>query len=238
MAAVLALWAGVGSTGFESVLHAMDDPVALADRVGHPPAAHAGRLAGRCAAGAGRAPWRRGCFATRWPTRTCWAVHRARRWAWRWRLALFGVSPFATQWLARLGLTGACLCRRGGRGAADAGAGQGRAAHAAPAAGRRDRRGGAGRGQGPGHAGRPDFLQAMQAFMLGSTGYVGWSACNIMAGNLAARMAVAWALSPVLDGLALGEATAPAWGCRWRRMRTRWWPCWRWPPARPWHRPA
>jgi iron complex transport system substrate-binding protein len=32
-----------------------------------------------------RGPWRRGCFATRWPTRTCSAAPRVPRWAWRWR---------------------------------------------------------------------------------------------------------------------------------------------------------
>ncbi len=59
---------------------------------------------------------------------------------------------------------------------------------------------------------RPEFLQVMQAFMLGSTGYVGWSACSIMLATWVVCMACAWALSPVLDGLALGEATAASLG--------------------------
>ena len=54
----------------------------------------------------------------------------------------------------------------------------------------------------------PDSLQAMQGFMLGSTGFVGWSACLLMAGVWAACLAAAWALSRALDGLALGESTA------------------------------
>jgi iron complex transport system permease protein len=66
---------------------------------------------------------------------------------------------------------------------------------------------------------RPDFLQSMQSFMLGSTGYVGWSACSIMAGTWLLCMAAAWALSPVLDGLALGEATAASLGLPLERLR-------------------
>ena len=54
----------------------------------------------------------------------------------------------------------------------------------------------------------PDILQAMQAFMLGSTGFVGWSACLLMALVWLLCMLAAWMLSPVLDGLSLGEATA------------------------------
>jgi iron complex transport system permease protein len=58
----------------------------------------------------------------------------------------------------------------------------------------------------------PETLPAMQAFMLGSTGFVGWPACGLMAGALALCLALAWALSPVLDGLTLGEATARSLG--------------------------
>jgi iron complex transport system permease protein len=54
----------------------------------------------------------------------------------------------------------------------------------------------------------PDILQAMQAFSLGSTGFVGWTSCALMASVWAVCMAVAWALSRALDGLSLGEATA------------------------------
>jgi iron complex transport system permease protein len=39
----------------------------------------------------------------------------------------------------------------------------------------------------------PDILQAMQAFTLGSTGFVGWMACVLMAA--VAALVVAWALA-------------------------------------------
>lgn len=58
----------------------------------------------------------------------------------------------------------------------------------------------------------PDSMQAMQAFMLGSTGFVGWTACLLMAGTWLLCLLGAWALSRVLDGLALGESTAHSLG--------------------------
>ena len=58
----------------------------------------------------------------------------------------------------------------------------------------------------------PDILQAMQSFMLGSTGFVGWAAVGIMAGVWLPCLAVALAFSRVLDGLSLGEATAASLG--------------------------
>lgn len=54
----------------------------------------------------------------------------------------------------------------------------------------------------------PDSLQAMQAFMLGSTGFVGWTAWGLMAGVWVFCALGAWILARVLDGLSLGEATA------------------------------
>jgi iron complex transport system permease protein len=54
----------------------------------------------------------------------------------------------------------------------------------------------------------PDILQAMQAFMLGSTGFVGWASCVLMGGIGFVCLLLAWGLSRVLDGLALGESTA------------------------------
>ena len=59
---------------------------------------------------------------------------------------------------------------------------------------------------------RPDLLQAMQAFMLGSTGFVGWGTCSILFATLLLCITLAWFLSPVLDGLTLGEATARSLG--------------------------
>lgn len=58
----------------------------------------------------------------------------------------------------------------------------------------------------------PDSLQAMQAFMLGSTAFVGWTACVMMATVWLVCVLAAWLLARVLDGLSLGEATAHSLG--------------------------
>ena len=58
----------------------------------------------------------------------------------------------------------------------------------------------------------PDSLQAMQAFMLGSTAFVGWTACVMMAVVWLVCVLAAWLLARVLDGLSLGEATAHSLG--------------------------
>ena len=58
----------------------------------------------------------------------------------------------------------------------------------------------------------PDSLQAMQSFMLGSTAFVGWAACGVMAVVWGLSMGVAALLGRVLDGLSLGEATARSLG--------------------------
>lgn len=123
-------------------------------------------------------------------------------------LAFFGVSPFATQWVVRLGLTGAAFI------------GAVAAVFLTLALAR-----------GVQHTLRlllagvvvgvvlgafsslvtllsPDILQAMQAFMLGSTGFVGWVACSVMGAVLLPCLLLTWLLARVLDGLALGEATA------------------------------
>jgi iron complex transport system permease protein len=65
----------------------------------------------------------------------------------------------------------------------------------------------------------PDIMQAMQSFMLGSTAFVDWTACAIMASVLAASMVAAWMMSHVLDGLALGESTAQSLGLNLPQMR-------------------
>jgi len=52
----------------------------------------------------------------------------------------------------------------------------------------------------------------MQAFMLGSTGFVGWTACGVLAAMALPALAVAWSLGRALDALALGEATAASLG--------------------------
>jgi iron complex transport system permease protein len=83
-----------------------------------------------------------------------------------------------------------------------------------------------------------DILQAIQGFMLGSTGLVGWSACAVMGMVCAVCLLLAWALAPVLDGWRWARPRRAAWACRWARCARRWSWCWRWPPARPWRRPG
>ena len=58
----------------------------------------------------------------------------------------------------------------------------------------------------------PDIMQAMQSFMLGSTSFLAWPACMLMAGVLVVCGLLAWLMSPLLDALALGEATAQSLG--------------------------
>jgi iron complex transport system permease protein len=65
----------------------------------------------------------------------------------------------------------------------------------------------------------PDSLQAMQAFMLGSTAFVGWVSVGMMAVVWAVCMVAAWLLARVLDGLSLGDATAQSLGLAVAPMR-------------------
>ena len=65
----------------------------------------------------------------------------------------------------------------------------------------------------------PDILQSMKAFGLGSTAFVGWDACALMALAFAMGLLVAWMLSRVLDGLTLGESTATSLGLPLGPMR-------------------
>jgi len=59
---------------------------------------------------------------------------------------------------------------------------------------------------------QPQVLQAMQGFMLGSTAFVSWSSCALMALALVLSLATAWAMARVLDALTLGESTARSLG--------------------------
>lgn len=127
-------------------------------------------------------------------------------------LALFGVSPLATQWLVQLGLTGAAFAGAVG------------AVMLTLLLAR-----------GVQHTLRlllcgvvvgvvlgalsslvmlvvPEVMQAMQSFLLGSTAFVGWSACILMLLVWLVCMVLAWCLSPALDALSLGEATAHSLG--------------------------
>jgi iron complex transport system permease protein len=58
----------------------------------------------------------------------------------------------------------------------------------------------------------PDSLQAMQSFLLGSTSFIGWTSCLLMAVVWTVCVVAAWTLARVLDGLSLGEATAQSLG--------------------------
>jgi len=206
-AGVLLLGAGVGSTGFESVLNARNDPVAwqilwdirLPRTLGAWVAGGLLGLAGAVAQGLFRNPLA-DPYLLGSASGAALGVALA--------LAFFGTSPFATQWLVRLGLTsaafagaviGVVLTLTLARGVQHTlrlllagvivgvvlGAGRDLVAIASP-----------------------DTLQAMQGFMLGSTGFVGWAACGVMAGMLLVAVLVAASLGRVLDGLALGESTA------------------------------
>ena len=134
-------------------------------------------------------------------------------------LALFGISPFATEWVVRLGLTGAAFI------------GAVAAVFLTLALAR-----------GVQHTLRlllagvvvgvvlgaisslialmfPNILAAMQAFTLGSTSFVGWGACGVMGAVLALTLLLSWLLAPVLDGLSLGEETALSLGLPLSSMR-------------------
>jgi iron complex transport system permease protein len=55
---------------------------------------------------------------------------------------------------------------------------------------------------------RPEVWQGMQGFMLGSTGFIDWTACLLMCGVLLLCSALAVVMARVLDALTLGENTA------------------------------
>jgi len=216
--ALLLVGASVGSTGFESVLNARNDPVALQivwdirlpRTLGAWTAGALLGLAGAVAQGLFRNPLAEP-YLLGSASGASLGVSLA--------LVFFGVSPFATQWLVRLGLTGAAF----------AGA-VGAVLLTLMLA------------KGVQHTLRlllagvivgvvlgafasltmlmvPEVTQAMQAFMLGSTGFVGWTACALMAAVWLGCMVVAWMLSQVLDGLSLGEATAASLGLPLPKMR-------------------
>ena len=129
-------------------------------------------------------------------------------------LSLFGLNPGATAWIARLGLTGAAfvgavlavlLTLQLARGVQHTlrlllagvivGVVMGALKDLITLS-------------------RPDLLQALQGFILGSTGYLGWPACELLALLLLPCVLLAWLLSRALDGLSLGEDTAASLGLR------------------------
>jgi iron complex transport system permease protein len=64
-----------------------------------------------------------------------------------------------------------------------------------------------------------DILRSMQGFMLGTTGFLSWESCALMAVIAVACMVIAWVFGRVLDGLSLGEATARSLGLPLERAR-------------------
>ena len=65
----------------------------------------------------------------------------------------------------------------------------------------------------------PDIMRAMTAFMLGTTGFLGWNSVTLMAAALALCLLVALGGSRALDALSLGEATAQSLGVRLGAVR-------------------
>ena len=59
---------------------------------------------------------------------------------------------------------------------------------------------------------RPEVWQGMQGFMLGSTGFIGWTSCLLMCAVLLVCGALAVVMARVLDALTLGENTARSLG--------------------------
>nr|WP_255428164.1 iron ABC transporter permease [Ramlibacter cellulosilyticus] len=58
----------------------------------------------------------------------------------------------------------------------------------------------------------PELMRTMQAFLLGTTGFLGWSATGVLAGALAVTAVIGTVSSRALDALALGETTAASLG--------------------------
>ena len=203
----IALGSSVGSTGFESWFDAFQDEIAwqiiwdirLPRSVGAFVAGGLLGFAGAIAQGLFRNP-----LADPYLLGSASGASLGVAFA----LALFGGNPFATEFLIRLGLTGAAFI----------GAVLAVMLTIALA-------------QGVQHtlrlllAGvivgvvlgaiaslisllRPDVLQGMQGFLLGSTSFIGWNSCALMFSVLLVCMGLTFLLSRVLDALSLGELTA------------------------------
>ena len=216
--ALLLLGMGVGSTGFASVLHTGQDPVAsqIVWDIRAPRALGAWLagallgLAGAVAQGLFRNP-----LADPYLLGSASGASLGVAVA----LALFGTTPFATEWLVRLGLTSAAFAGAVGAVLLTLLLARG-VQHTL-----RLLLAGVVVGVVLGAFGslimmvQPEVMLSMQAFLLGSTSFVGWSACALMAGAWLLCVVVAWVLARVLDGLSLGEATAASLGLPLPRMR-------------------
>jgi iron complex transport system permease protein len=65
----------------------------------------------------------------------------------------------------------------------------------------------------------PDALRGKQAFMLGSTGFLGWSSCAALAVGLVLTLPPTWRLARALDALTLGAESARSLGLELPRIR-------------------
>lgn len=65
----------------------------------------------------------------------------------------------------------------------------------------------------------PDALRGRQAFLLGSTGFLGWSSCAALAIGLALTLPLGWRLARALDALTLGADSARSLGLALPRIR-------------------
>ena len=217
-AALLLLGISVGSTGFESVINLPSDPQALqiVREIRLP------RTLGACLAGAllGLAgAVAQGLFRNPLADPYLLGSASGASLGVAAAMLLFGMSPLATHWLARMGLTGAAFV----------GAAAGVLLTLLLASGVQQTLrlllAGVVVGVVLGALTSlilllsPDIMQVMQSFMLGSTGFVGWTACAIMALAFAICLLAAAALTLLLDGLALGEDTAQSLGLQVPQLR-------------------
>jgi len=58
----------------------------------------------------------------------------------------------------------------------------------------------------------PDIMRAMQAFLLGTTGFLGWASVGLLAALFAVCLAASVVYSRALDALSLGDTTAQSLG--------------------------
>ncbi len=65
----------------------------------------------------------------------------------------------------------------------------------------------------------PDALRGKQAFLLGSTGFLGWSSCAALAIGLVLTLPLSWRLARTLDALTLGVDTTLSLGLALPRIR-------------------
>lgn len=215
---LMGLGLGVGSTGLESLAAMMEDPAARQIVVD----IRAPRVLGAWAAGALlglSGALAQGLFRN--PLADPFLLGSASGASLGVAVALLvtGASPFAAEWLIRLGFAGAAFA-----GAAGAvlltlllARGVGHTLRLLLA--------GVVVGVVLGALGqlitmmRPEVLLSMQGFMLGSTAFVGWSACALMLGVWLICLAVGWTLASALDAMSLGDATARSLGLPLQSMR-------------------